>query len=106
MQLLVPMLVVLAGACSRGTTPVVLDGDPELVAGRDIFIRNCTNCHGAAGNGGRGPRLSEGRVIENYPDVLDQIEIVADGKSGMPAFSGRLDAAEIEQVVRFTREVL
>lgn len=100
------VLGLLLGACARPDTPEVTNGDPDLEAGRTTFINSCASCHGFAGGGGRGPKLSDGKVLENYPDIADQITIVADGKSSMPSFSGRLDAEQIEAVVRYTREVL
>lgn len=98
-------MLVVAG-CSTTPTPQVIGDDVDLQSGRDLFIRNCTSCHGSAGQGGRGSKLNEGRVAERYPDIADQLEVVSDGRGGMPAFSGRLDEDQVEQVVRFTREVL
>ncbi len=98
--------VLVAGACSGSSTPAAPADDPGLVAGRDVFVRNCASCHGSAGGGGRGPKISEGRTADLFPAIEDQILFVAEGKGGMPAFSGRLSAEEIEDVVRFVREVL
>lgn len=89
-----------------GVSPEVTIDDPVLVEGRDIYSRNCASCHGASGNGGVGRALSGGAVVENYPDIADQIDLVASGKGTMPAYVDRLSGAEIEAVVRYTREVL
>ncbi len=96
----------LVGACSSTPTPAAPAGDATLEAGRGIYIRNCMSCHGAAGGGGRGPRLDEGRTVEDFPEVGDQIQWVTEGNKGMPAFDDRLSAEEIEDVVHFVREVL
>lgn len=98
-------------ACSLGSVPEVpagLDGrpDPVLVAGWVVYADRCANCHGARGQGGRGPSLTGESMAEAYPSAADQIEVVAEGKSTMPGFSDTLTPAEIEAVVRFTREVL
>ena len=100
-----------AGACAADDVPEVpvgADGfsDPVLVAGRRVYIDRCANCHGNDGSGGRGTKLSEGLMIERYPDVDDQIDVVAEGVRGMPAFVGTLDEGQIAAVVRYTREVL
>jgi mono/diheme cytochrome c family protein len=102
---------VLAVGCGASTAPEVPAGpdgvqDQALVAGRDIYARRCASCHGVSGGGGRAPRLSDGEVLEAYPDAEDQIAMVADGRGGMPAFADVLDRGELEAVVRYTREVL
>lgn len=98
-------------ACSSGSVPEVPAGpggepDPVLVAGRQVYADRCANCHGVRGQGGRGPSLTGDSMAESYPAAADQIEVVAEGKSTMPGFSDALTPAEIEAVVRFTREVL
>lgn len=106
------MVVVLAlgGACAGEAPDVPLgpDGEPdaELVAGRDVYQRRCAACHGSSGNGGTGPKLSDGEVVANFPDPADQRAIIADGKNGMPSFAGSLSTAELDAVVRYTRDVL
>lgn len=99
-------LLVVACGTTQGQVPEVANGDPVLLEGRDIYIRNCAQCHGAAGGGGRGARLNGGRVIERFPDQADQIAVVANGKGNMPAFGEKLNAEQIDAVVRFTREIL
>ncbi|HSL59791.1 MAG TPA: cytochrome c [Acidimicrobiales bacterium] len=107
----VAVVAVLAlGACASESpdVPTGADGtaDPELVLGREIYAAQCASCHGAGGGGGAGPALSDGRVERAYPDLADQIALVANGRGAMPAFGERLDAEELEAVVRYTREVL
>ncbi len=98
-------LFVVSG-CSAAPTPEVSNGDPVLEQGRDVYIRQCASCHGADGGGGRGPKFTDGAVVAAYPEIADQIAVVADGKSSMPAFGGRLEDGELDAVVRYTREVL
>ncbi len=71
--------------------------------GASIFAANCASCHGTDGGGGLGPQLSDGKVVEAFPDAADQVAVVTDGRGGMPSFGGDLTAAQIEQVVEFTR---
>jgi len=71
--------------------------------GAEVFSSRCASCHGSDGGGGIGPRLSGGAVVDAYPDIVDEIEVVTDGKDAMPAFGDRLTAKEIEQVVEYTR---
>jgi len=108
---LVAALVVGLSACSSSAPPEVPEGadgtpDPVLVVGRDVYAKECSNCHAADGGGKRGPRLSGGSVVDRYPEVADQIAVVTDGRAAMPAFGSRLTDEEIEAVVLYTREVL
>lgn len=91
-------------ACSITPAPDA-GGDPVLETGRDIWVRQCASCHGTAGGGGRGPALSEGRVVERFT-VEENRTLVVDGVRGMPGFGGRLTENEIDAVVRYSREVL
>ncbi len=107
------LLVVLLAAAACGSTappevPAAADGsvDQTLVLGREVGGDQCSRCHGSDGGGRSGPRLNGGRVVERFPEVADQVEIVAQGRGGMPSFDGRLSAAEIDAVVAYTREVL
>jgi len=101
--------VLLLGACASSAPEVPLgpDGqpDPVLSLGREVFASRCSSCHGSSGGGGTGPRLA-GKAVEKYPDIADQAAVVSDGRNSMPSFGGTLSAAEIEAVVRYTREVL
>lgn len=99
------MTAVLAG-CVGDEVPEVSADDAQLVTGREVYARNCVACHGAAGQGGTGPKLSDGVVIDRYPDVADHVGIIVNGKNQMPAYGGKLSDEEIEAVVRYNREVL
>ena len=111
--LLAALIVAIAavGACAADDVPEVPVGpdgfpDRELVAGRQVYIDRCANCHGNDGGGGRGTKLSDGLMIRRYPDIDEHIRIVADGVRAMPAFDEVLDPAQILAVARYTREVL
>jgi mono/diheme cytochrome c family protein len=71
------------------------------------FRQRCSGCHGLTGDGGTGPKLSGGAVTRKYPNIEDQIAVVANGRDGMPAFKGKgLNAAQIRAVVEYTRTQL
>jgi mono/diheme cytochrome c family protein len=74
--------------------------------GRLIFTDNCATCHGSRGEGDIGPKLAGGTVVTRYPDERAEIAVVTDGRDGMPAWSGRLTAAQIRAVVDYTRNSL
>ena len=96
----------LVAGCTAGEAPGVPAGDAELVTGREVYISSCANCHGSSGQGGRGSKLDDGRVVERYPDPAEEIDLVTNGVRAMPDFGSKLSAAEIEAVVRYTREIL
>lgn len=104
-------ILVVSGAACAGDAPEVPVGpdgkpDPVLVVGREIYSGHCANCHGGSGNGNQGPKLADGTVVDAYPDLIEQRVIVSDGRDEMPSFANTLTEAEIEAVVRYTREVL
>jgi mono/diheme cytochrome c family protein len=104
-------VVLFIGACSQSEAPEVPEGadgtqDPVLVEGRDVWSSQCARCHGASGGGGSGPKLSDGRADELYPDVADMETVIAEGRNAMPAFGGSLSPEEIDAVIAYTRDVL
>ena len=79
----------------------------------DLYRSNCARCHGAEGRGD----TPLGRTF-NAPDFTDQkwwrehvaitstrnlISIVTNGKGGMPAFSKKLNRAEIKMLAAYVR---
>jgi len=71
--------------------------------GAELYSANCARCHGSDGGGGVGPQLSDGQVVDAFPDAEDEIEVVTDGQGSMPSFGDRLSPTEIDQVVEYTR---
>jgi mono/diheme cytochrome c family protein len=103
------------------------EGGPRT--GPQIYASaGCGSCHGPAGGGGVGPRLSGGETKLTFPNVEDMIKWVAEGSApsrgqsygdpnrpggprppasgGMPAFAGQLSPEEITTVVEYVREQL
>ena len=97
-------------ACAPGSpSPPAGPGgevDPVLLTGQEVYEAECSRCHGESGGGGFGPKMSDGQVVIVYPDIDDEIAVIAEGRNGMPAFASKLSADEIEAVTRYTREVL
>jgi mono/diheme cytochrome c family protein len=92
-------------ACASGGSSEAVPSDPVLAQGQQIYKANCASCHGQAGGGGLGPKLS-GMVAKKYPDIADQEAVIANGRSSMPKFGQRLSADEINAVARYEREAL
>jgi mono/diheme cytochrome c family protein len=87
---------------STSTPTPTSETDQVLAGGAEIYDQRCASCHGNEGQGGQGPRLA-GTVVVNYPDVAEQIDLVTDGRNGMPPFAMTLTDDEIAAVVSFTR---
>lgn len=107
------LLVVLLAAAACGSTappevPAAADGsvDQVLVLGREVWGDQCSRCHGSDGGGRSGPRLNGGRVVERFPEIADHVQIIVEGRGGMPSFEERLSADQIDAVVAYSREVL
>lgn len=81
-----------------------LDGEPpdggggEDPDGAEIYQDNCAACHGADGSGGSGPSLLG---VAGHHSIEELIDIVANGRAGMPAWEGVLSPEEIEAVVDY-----
>jgi mono/diheme cytochrome c family protein len=74
-------------------------------SGEEIYASSCASCHGDSGQGGVGPQLGDGAVVEAYPDAADEIAVVEQGLGGgrMPSFADRLSEEQIRAVVEYTR---
>jgi mono/diheme cytochrome c family protein len=59
--------------------PVKLTG--PLAVGATLFTGNCAACHGAAGEGGVGPKLAEGAVFASFPKFEQQYSFVTTGSA-------------------------
>lgn len=106
------MIAVVSFACGASSAPEIPMGsngesDSELATGRNIWIQNCSSCHGSSGQGGRGKKLNEGEILKLYPEIDGLINVITVGKGqSMPAFVSQLSPVEIEAVSRYIREIL
>jgi mono/diheme cytochrome c family protein len=102
-----------AGNVPAGTaTPVAkATATPdEFAAARANFAKHCSVCHGDKGEGGivkvenkklKVPSLREGHAL-GHPDEKF-VKQITNGGDGMPKFSDKLSADEINAMVRFIR---
>jgi mono/diheme cytochrome c family protein len=100
----VAILALLAmGGCRQKTDPAS--------QGREMFVNTCARCHGAEGTGGP-PPFPGGPSPRNFHDhdfqlthTDDQLkQTIRTGKgSGMPAFAGMFDDAQLTLLVRHIR---
>jgi mono/diheme cytochrome c family protein len=81
------------------TTPTepAAGGDP--VAGKEVFVTNCSSCHTLAdanASGAIGPNLDE-----TQPSQELAVDRVTNGFGGMPSFSGSLSEQQIQDVAAY-----
>jgi mono/diheme cytochrome c family protein len=95
------VVTVACGGDGSGPVP----SDPVLAQGQKVYKAHCQTCHGTKGQGGTGMKLA-GKVANVYPNIADQIAVIANGKSSMPAWKNSLSADDIEAVARYERECL
>lgn len=100
-------LLAIVSACGGGTVEAF--GPPRdesyeesvVSAGRELYLRTCSSCHGRNGDGGVGPNL---RQVWERLTFAEHISVVADGRGGrMPNFGQSLSSADIEAIVVYER---
>ncbi|HEV8140703.1 MAG TPA: cytochrome c [Pyrinomonadaceae bacterium] len=120
--LLVALFAIFIASCSKQTTPTTnrntntaaaAPATPdEFAATRGVFAKNCQSCHGVEGKGGpvkledgtrlRVPSFREGHALR-HPDSDFRKQILAGG-DGMPAFKDKLNAQQIDELIKFIRQ--
>jgi cytochrome c6 len=90
-----------ASVAGRPVAPPPEDGE-EVLAGDQIFTDNCATCHtlaAARSAGTVGPNLDDVQ-----PSVEQVVQIVTNGRGGMPSFEDRLSEEQIQNVATFVAE--
>jgi putative heme-binding domain-containing protein len=76
----------------------------DLAEGKELYRLRCAECHGAEGEGGRGPNLADGVFYHGATDA-DLSSTIKNGVTGteMPGFGG--SDLRISQLVAFIRSL-
>ncbi|WP_026099026.1 cytochrome c6 PetJ [Kamptonema formosum] len=98
-RLLSAVLIALAALTVFTGQPALADG----AAGAKIFSANCTACHAGGGNVVMRNKTLKKEALEKYKmnSAAAIIKQVTNGKNAMPAFKGRLNAKQIEDVAAY-----
>jgi len=85
-------------------SPPALAGD--AATGAKIFSTNCAVCHKGGGNIIMTNKTLKQDALEQYGmnSLAAIISQVTNGKNAMPAFKGRLNPAQIEEVATYVLE--
>lgn len=78
----------------------------DVALGAHVYDTTCVSCHGPLGEGRVGPQIGGGRALETYPERRVMLDLVTNGRKGMPSFAGTLTAGEIGAVVDHVRDDL
>nr|YP_009313627.1 Cytochrome c553 [Helminthocladia australis]SCW21881.1 Cytochrome c553 [Helminthocladia australis] len=75
----------------------------DIAAGEQIFNANCAACHAGGNNAIITEKTLKKDVLETYSmNSVDAITTqVTNGKGAMPAFGGRLEAEDIDNVANY-----
>ena len=75
---------------------------PDPVAGKLVYDTACTFCHGAAGEGGHGG----GKALVDARNTDVVLQVVSEGRNGMPPFGAALTPAQIRDVSAYVATML
>ncbi len=97
------LLLVVCGLCwgwLLATTPAAA---ADLAHGGQVFASNCAACHIGGGNVVNGAKTLKLADLDQYEMAsIEAIKTqVTNGKNAMPAFSGRLTEADIDDVAAY-----
>ena len=88
-----------AYAWTLHTTPA------QVEMGKAVYAANCASCHGTDGKGtSTGSNLSDFAATSKVSQVA-WAQVVAGGKGNMPAFGGKLSAAEQAAALEYSRSL-
>jgi putative heme-binding domain-containing protein len=89
--------------CAQTPEPKLAVGKPSAKQGRALFLSNCSICHGALGEGGRGPNLSSGMHQRGTAELEKVIRQGVPG-SQMPSFA-HFEGDEMGELVAFVKNL-
>lgn len=78
-----------------------------LETGKNLFVQNCSWCHGTEGQGTRrAPALNVQSFFQKVTTDAAMVQIVTNGvpNTAMPVWGTRLSVTEIESIVAFARQ--
>ena len=94
-------------AMVAGARPFAISHEPvagDVARGAKLYRKNCASCHGAKGEGGTGTALGNPAMLALTPDAFLR-HAIANGRDGtpMPAFLGKLDDGQVNDLTAFLR---
>ena len=90
----VSIVVVLVTTCRFPATAQ----EQDSVRGQQLFMENCTRCHGRNGNKGF---LGAKDLTKSSLSIERAKKIILEGKGFMPSWKKRLTVSEVDLVIRY-----
>lgn len=92
------------GALINETNVTLLTDAKDLEEGKNIFVTNCTNCHGDKGQGIIGPNLTDSAWIHGC-SVKEVFAVISNGvpAKGMISWKTQLNPKQIQQVASYVK---
>jgi quinohemoprotein ethanol dehydrogenase len=84
------------------TVPVATGVGGDAAAGKIVFERNCTPCHGENGKGGH----AEGAVLPDNITAQTVMTVATTGRKEMPSFRQTLSEKELRDVAAYVSQLL
>lgn len=91
-----------AGTAAAATVPVASVAGGDATAGKLIFDRNCTPCHGENGKGGH----AEGAVLSDNIPAQTVMTVATSGRKEMPSFRQSLSEKDLRDVATYAARLL
>lgn len=84
------------------TNVEVLTDEQAIAGGKEIFLANCAACHGALGEGGVGPNMTDQYWIHGG-DIKSIFKTIKYGvpEKGMISWKGQLSASDMNEVASY-----
>ena len=74
-----------------------------LPDGAELYAQSCATCHGTDGQGAIGPQLTG---VADKMTLPDHVNVVLNGRAGMPGWGSTLEDDEIAAIIKYEREGL
>jgi cytochrome c oxidase cbb3-type subunit 3 len=92
------------GALINETNVTLLTDSKDIEEGKNIFVANCTNCHGDKGQGVIGPNLTDSLWIHGC-SIKEIFAVISNGvpAKGMISWKTQLNPKQIQQVASYVK---
>jgi mono/diheme cytochrome c family protein len=81
--------------------------EKTAISAKELYTRNCANCHGADGKGqtalGRSKDVPD--LTDVKPSLKKSIRVITNGDGDMPAFGKKLKKTEINAIANYLRSL-
>lgn len=98
-------VVILANACGDSDASAKSDttgGQTAAISGSELYMDNCVVCHGVDGKAGMAGATDLATSVLSHQNTVN---VIANGRNGMRAFSGQFSSEEIETLAKYVESL-